>query len=147
MPIEAAWSFFSDPRNLTRITPASLRLEITSELPEQIHPGLIITYRVRPLFGIPVTWITEITHVVKPYLFVDEQRAGPYRFWHHQHLFKEVPNGIEMKDVVHYSILFEPLGTLINSLYVAGQLRGIFDYRRQYLEEFLRTGRDYVTDT
>ncbi len=88
--LPVAWDFFSDPRNLERITPPWLGIEITSDLPPRMHPGMIVTYRVRPPPGIPVRWVTEITHVVEPTLFVDEQRYGPYRFWHHQHHFREV---------------------------------------------------------
>jgi ligand-binding SRPBCC domain-containing protein len=96
--LSAAWDFFSDPRNLGRMTPPSLAIEITSEPPPRMHPGMIITYTVRPLLGIPVRWVTEITHVREPNLFVDEQRFGPYRFWHHQHHFREVDGGIEISD-------------------------------------------------
>jgi ligand-binding SRPBCC domain-containing protein len=86
--LSAAWEFFSDPRNLSRITPPALDFKILADLPEKIHAGMLIPYRVRPLAGIPVTWVTAITHVEGPRLFVDEQLFGPYRFWSHQHFFK-----------------------------------------------------------
>ena len=105
--VPEAWSFFSDPRNLPRITPPSLGLEVTSDLPGKMYPGMIVTYRVRPIPGVPVDWVTEITHVREPSLFVDEQRFGPYRFWHHEHHFREVEGGVEMVDLVLYAL---PLG-------------------------------------
>ena len=77
--LQDCWSFFSDPRNLTRITPPELGFEVLSDLPPRMHPGLMIQYRVRPLFGVPLTWLTEITQVDEPHSFVDEQRVGPYR--------------------------------------------------------------------
>jgi ligand-binding SRPBCC domain-containing protein len=130
-----AWAFFSDPRNLSTITPPWLDFQIRSPLPERVHPGLIIVYSVRPLFGVPVRWVTEITHVVEPVLFVDEQRFGPYRFWHHQHLFRAVPGGIEMTDLVHYLLPFGLLGRLVHRLLVARQLQRIFDFRRDWLAQ------------
>jgi ligand-binding SRPBCC domain-containing protein len=132
VPMEEAWSFFSDPRNLAKITPPSLGFQVTSPLPDRVYAGLIITYKVRPLFGVAVNWVTEITHVDEPNLFVDEQRFGPYRFWHHQHLFRAVEGGVEMTDIVHYAL--PPGGGLARGLLVAPRLKEIFDYRRGVLE-------------
>ena len=132
VPMEEAWRFFSDPRNLAKITPPSLGFQVTSPLPERVYAGLIITYKVRPLFGVAVSWVTEITHVDEPSLFVDEQRYGPYRFWHHQHLFRPVEGGVEMTDIVHYAL--PPGGGLARGLLVAPRLKEIFDYRRGVLE-------------
>ena len=63
--------------------------------------------------------------------FIDEQRFGPYSFWHHQHHFKEIDNGIEMTDIVHYKIPFWFLGDIANSLIVKSQLKKIFDFRKE----------------
>ena len=133
--LDEAWAFFSDPRNLGRITPPSMRFEILSPLPARVYPGLLITYRVRPLLGLPVTWITEITQVVEPRLFVDEQRFGPYRFWHHLHMFREVDDGTEMRDIVHYALPIGILGRAAHGLLVAPRLREIFEFRRRRLDE------------
>lgn len=133
--ISEAWSFFSNPKNLQRITPPSLGLEITSDVPEKMYPGMIITYRVRPVLGIPMQWITEITHVVEPHLFIDEQRFGPYRFWHHQHLFKEIDGGVEATDIVHYGLRGGPFARVANEVVVRKQLWRIFEFRNRYMEE------------
>ena len=138
--LDEAWAFFSDPRNLARITPPEMGFEVTSPLPERMHPGLIIGHRVRPLLGIPVTWITEISHLVEGELFVDEQRFGPYHFWQHQHHFRPLgdgaaADGVEIGDVVHYALPFGPLGDVLNTLLVRDRVRAIFDYRRGVLEE------------
>jgi ligand-binding SRPBCC domain-containing protein len=130
-----AWGFFSNPKNLTHITPPSLGLEITSELPAKMYPGMIITYSVRTIIGIPMNWVTEITHVDEPNLFIDEQRFGPYRFWHHQHLFQEIEGGTQMRDIVHYALPFGLFGRFINALLIGKQLNGIFNFRRQFLEQ------------
>ena len=133
--LDEAWAFFSNPRSLALITQPEMGFEVTSPLPERMHPGLIIGHRVRPLLGIPVTWITEISHLVEGELFVDEQRFGPYRFWHHQHHFRPVEDGVEIGDIVHYALPFGPLGDLLNALLVRNRVRAIFDYRRGVLEQ------------
>ena len=133
--ISDAWEFFSDPRNLARITPASLGIEITSAVPDRMHPGMIVTYTVRALPGVRVSWVTEITHVVEPYLFVDEQRFGPYRFWHHQHHIREVDGGIEGTDIVHYALPFGVAGRILGGGLVRRSLENIFSFRKTFLEE------------
>ena len=132
---ESAWSFFTDPRNLAKITPPSMGFTVMSSPPDKIYPGLMIEYRVRPMLNIPVTWLTEITHVAEGRMFVDEQRVGPYRVWHHEHHFAARPEGgVEMTDIVTYALPFGWLGDLMHPLLVAPQLRRIFDYRQTVID-------------
>ena len=135
LPIEKVWSFFSNPENLTLITPPGLGFNITSDVPQKMYEGMIITYTITPVLNFPVRWVTEITHVDEPRLFVDEQRFGPYRFWHHQHLFKEINGGVEVTDLIHYALPLGPLGRIAHELFVKRQLNEIFDFRRRYLEK------------
>lgn len=130
---EKAWWFFSDPANLTAITPPWLGLEVVSDLPGEMYPGMIVSYRVRPVAGVPVTWITEISQVRRPAYFVDEQRFGPYRFWHHQHHFQPCPGGTEVTDLVHYGLPLGPVGRFFQRSLVAARLADIFDFRREAL--------------
>jgi ligand-binding SRPBCC domain-containing protein len=123
------WQFFSDPHNLARLTPPELNLVVPAETPHCIHPGMIITYPVRAIADIQWNWVTEITQVIDNQLFVDEQRFGPYRFWHHQHHFHETGEGIEVRDLVHYSLPLGPLGRLVHAMVVEARLSEIFDYR------------------
>ncbi|MBK8557891.1 MAG: SRPBCC family protein [Lewinellaceae bacterium] len=134
--LEQAWDFFSSPANLKEITPDYMGFDITSDKAflGKMYPGQIITYTVKPILGIPLFWMTEITHVEEGKFFVDEQRVGPYRIWHHQHHFKAVPGGVETTDLVHYQLPFGPLGALANSFFVRRQLASIFDYRYRKLE-------------
>ena len=131
--VQTAWQFFSDPRNLPVITPPDLGFEITSDLPEQMYAGMLVSYKVAAAPGIKVRWITEITHVRENEFFVDEQRFGPYRFWHHQHHFKAVAGGVEMTDLVSYLLPFQPFAQLAAPL-VRRRLEYIFDYRHATLE-------------
>ncbi|MDA0815891.1 MAG: SRPBCC family protein [Chloroflexi bacterium] len=133
--VEEAWDFFSDPRNLAVITPPDMAFTIAHDLPARMHPGLIVKYRVRPVLNVPMTWVTEITHVIEGELFVDEQRFGPYRFWHHQHHFRAIPGGVEMRDIVHYDVGFGPIGEVVNMLVVRRRIQAIFDFRQRVLEQ------------
>lgn len=135
--IETAWDFFSTPSNLAKITPEYMRFHVTSDPAhlEKIYAGQVITYTVRPLFNIPLFWMTEITHVEPGTFFVDEQRIGPYSLWHHQHRFRSIPGGVEMTDLVHYRLPFGPLGSLAHWLFVGRQLKDIFDFRWTKLEQ------------
>lgn len=101
---------------------------------------MVVTYRVMAMAGIRVNWVTEITHVQEPAFFVDEQRFGPYRFWHHQHHFKAVAGGTEMTDLVSYLLPFSPFGQLA-APFVQRRLDQIFDFRRQTLETMFN-GKD-----
>lgn len=131
--LETLWEFCSNPNNLPLITPPDLCFNLTSPVPKNMYPGIIVTYTVAPFAHIKVKWVTEITHLVYPSLFVDEQRFGPYSFWHHQHHFTKIENSVQMQDIVHYSIPFDPFSRIISGL-VASRLEYIFDYRRRALE-------------
>jgi ligand-binding SRPBCC domain-containing protein len=133
---EQAWDFFSSPANLQSITPAKMGFQIISQHHgKKMYAGQIIEYKVKPVLGIPLYWMTEITHVQEQQHFIDEQRFGPYSLWHHQHHFKAVPGGVEMTDIVHYKLPLWILGDIANSLFVKKQLKDIFDYRFQKVEE------------
>ena len=133
--IEEAWAFFSTPRNLDRITPPDLGFRIKSLPSEEMYEGEIITYQVKILPGLWVPWVTEIKSVQEGHSFIDEQRSGPYKFWHHRHSFEEADGGTRMKDLVHYSIGFWPFGEVAHALFVKKKLQWIFDFRRKILEE------------
>jgi ligand-binding SRPBCC domain-containing protein len=134
--LQEVWDFFSEPANLHTITPANMKFRVISQHPaDRIYAGQIIEYRVSPLFGIPLYWMTEITHVEDKKFFSDEQRRGPYKFWHHQHHFKEIDGGVEMTDIVHYRNPFWIAGELANMLIVKKKLTGVFNYRFQKTEE------------
>jgi ligand-binding SRPBCC domain-containing protein len=134
--MEETWDFFSSPKNLSKITPQKLGFEIVSKHHgEKMYPGQIIEYKVNPVLGIPLYWMTEITHVEEGKFFVDEQRFGPYSMWHHQHHFKKVEGGVEMTDIVHYKLPLGFLGDIAQVLFVKKQLKEIFDYRFKAVEE------------
>lgn len=132
--LQTCWDFFSSPANLKRITPSYMGFDVKTEVPTQMYEGLIIAYTVKPLLGIPVEWVTEITHVKDKSFFVDEQRKGPYTMWHHEHHFKEVEGGVEMTDIVSYIIPLGFLGKLVEPFLVKPKLEEIFAYRFKIVE-------------
>ena len=137
IPLEQAWDFFSSPINLAKITPKSMAFIITSDykVNTKMYEGMIITYKVAPLLGIKIDWMTEITHVKEGEYFIDEQRFGPFKFWHHEHHFKAIEGGVLMTDKLIYGIPFGFLGQIANSITVAKQTQEIFDYREKAVEE------------
>src|SRR6185503_6131305 len=136
LPISAqkAWDFFSDPRNLARITPPQLDFKIISA-PEKCVEGSIIEYRIKSLFGISIRWVSLIKDVKAPHEFIDIQEKGPYRYWHHRHHFEEVPGGVLIKDVVHYELPLEWMFPWLNRAVIVKQLNQIFSFRSQKLSQ------------
>ncbi|MEP4078675.1 SRPBCC family protein [Haloferula sp.] len=133
--LEEAWAFFSSPRNLDSITPPELGFRIESIRSNEMHEGQIITYKVKILPGVWIPWVTEIKAVDEGRSFVDEQRFGPYKFWHHRHGFEAVEGGVLMKDLVHYAMPFWPFGEVGHAAFVRPKLERIFGYRREILEK------------
>ncbi|MGB6222725.1 SRPBCC family protein [Haloferula sp.] len=133
--IKEAWEFFSSPRNLDEITPPELGFKIESLRSDTMHEGQIITYKVKMLPGVWIPWVTEIKAVDEGKSFVDEQRFGPYKFWHHRHWFEEVEGGVLMKDLVCYAMPFWPFGELGHGIFVGPKLKKIFGFRREVLEK------------
>lgn len=140
--LSEAWAFFSSPNNLQKITPRNMNFVITSDRKdgEAMYPGQIITYTLTPLLGIRVKWMTEITHVVENHYFIDEQRFGPYKLWHHRHTFVVTPTGTDMHDEVNYVLPFGILGRIAHRLFVRKRIEEIFAYRRKVVEELFGTG-------
>lgn len=137
LPLSLAktWNFFSDPHNLLTITPPFLNLKVANEVfGDEVYAGQIISYKVRPLAHVAVSWTTEITHLEKEKIFVDEQRKGPYKLWHHQHHFKTIEGGTKMTDIVHYRLPFGLIGEVGHSI-VKRKLEEIFTYRFNKINE------------
>ena len=127
-PLDEVARFFGDPRNLARLTPRSMGFESLTDDAE-IRPGLEIRYRIRPLLGIPATWVTRIAEADLPRGFVDVQARGPYRLWEHHHRFEAVDGWTLVHDEVRYRLPFGFLGDLAHRLVVRPELEWIFRYR------------------
>jgi ligand-binding SRPBCC domain-containing protein len=138
--IETVWEFISNPSNLKRITPDYMMFDITSsDIPDIIYEGMIITYLVSPIAGIKTRWVTEITHIKEKEYFVDEQRVGPYKIWHHQHFLSKTEKGTLMHDIVSYKPPFGFLGEIANTLLIKKRLNHIFEFRAKALDNIFGT--------
>jgi len=134
--IDQLWDFIASPQNLKRITPPYMGFDVLStDLPEKMYAGMIIAYHVSPLMGFKTIWVTEITHVNNLKYFVDEQRVGPYKMWHHQHLTVPVEGGVLMTDIIDYQPPFGFLGAIANRLVIRNKLEEIFSFRKEKLEQ------------
>lgn len=139
---DKVWDFISSPRNLKEITPSYMGFEITNEpISDKMYQGMIIAYKVSPILGIKINWLTEITHVNEGYFFVDEQRSGPYRLWHHQHKLTEIEGAVLMEDIVTYIPPFGIIGKIANSIFIEKQIKEIFEYRTQAVEKIFGLSR------
>lgn len=134
--VSEIWDFISSPMNLKEITPKHMGFKVTNNIGnEKMYPGMIITYKVSPLLGIQMDWMTEITHMKNQSYFVDEQRIGPYKMWHHQHKIMPIEGGVLMTDIVTYQPPFGFLGAVANALFIKKQLKAIFEYRNKAIEQ------------
>jgi len=133
---EEIWDFISSPANLKKITPEYMGFDITSKhSTEKMYEGMLISYIVKPLLNIKTCWVTEITHIKEGHFFIDEQRMGPYKLWHHQHFVSEIPGGVLMKDIVSYIPPFGFLGAIANQLIIKNKLEQIFAFRKAALDK------------
>jgi ligand-binding SRPBCC domain-containing protein len=135
--LDNAWDFFTSPLNLAKITPPEMNFVVTSDFkePPKVYPGMIITYKISPLLGVKLNWMTEITQVKEKEYFVDDQRFGPYALWHHEHHFKQVEGGVLMNDIVNYAIGYGFIGRIANGLIVKKKLDEVFEFREKAIGE------------
>lgn len=141
--LKECWDFFSSPKNLSKITPKEMGFEITSPNNiDQMYEGMLISYTVKPLLGIKMKWVSEITKIDEGKLFIDEQRVGPYKMWHHEHHFKETEQGVLMTDQIFYSLPLGILGQIGHTMFVKKQLEGIFNYREEMVKKMFGSAID-----
>jgi ligand-binding SRPBCC domain-containing protein len=137
--IDECWAFFSSPKNLQKITPTTMGFNITDYDGKNMYAGQVIQYKVSPLAGLKLSWMTEITVVKEKEYFIDEQRFGPYALWHHKHFFEPTEKGVKMTDVVHYALPLGFIGRIMNTLVVKNKLKEIFEYRVKAVNEIFNS--------
>lgn len=135
-PLEDVWNFFSMPENLEKVTPEHVNFKtIGGKKGEVVYPGMIVQHQLAPLLGIKMLWTTEIKQVKEQEYFIDEQRFGPYAFWHHQHWFEAVENGTKMTDILHYKVPYGIIGTIADALFVNKMVDEIFEHREEVFKK------------
>lgn len=139
-PMNEVWEFFTLPKNLDRITPDDMKFLITNEPGNATYTGQIITYKIEILPGVNSNWVTEITHLREKQFFVDEQRFGPYKMWHHEHHFEETTNGkVLMTDIVNYKLPMGFLGNILAGRAIKMRLIKIFSHRYRIIQTLFKT--------
>lgn len=133
--LEQAWEFFSTPQNLNLITPPDMHFKILYEVPDKMYQGILILYEVSPFPFIKFKWSTEITVISHHNYFIDEQRTGPYKFWHHEHHFVQTDGGVVMTDKLYYKIGKSIFGWLAGKLFIHKKVQEIFEFRKKKLAE------------
>jgi len=133
--LEEAWTFFSDPKNLNLLTPPDIHFKILNDVPDKMYQGTMIIYEINVFLNIKFNWATEITMIEPGNYFIDEQRTGPYRIWHHEHHFAKTGGGVLMTDKLYYDIGKSVFGWLAAKLFVHKKVAAIFEYRYKRLEE------------
>lgn len=133
-PVAEVFPFFSDPRNLERLTPPFLRFHVRGTSTPEVRAGTLIDYTLR-LRGVPLRWRSRIEEWQPGRRFIDVQLRGPYRLWHHTHEFEPWRGGTILRDVVRWALPLEPLSGLIAGPMVRGDLERIFAYRRRAVDE------------
>jgi ligand-binding SRPBCC domain-containing protein len=130
--IEETWSFFSDARNLPRITPAWLKFTVDAPGEVRLGQDSMIEYTIRWM-GVPVRWKTRIIDWTPPRQFIDLQIKGPYALWHHQHTYAAGEEGTICTDRVLYKLPGWLIGRATHAMVVRRQLLAIFRHRRQFV--------------
>jgi ligand-binding SRPBCC domain-containing protein len=131
---EEVFPFFSDAKNLEKITPPWLHFRILDQSTPQIQEGTVFNYQLR-IRGFPVKWRSRIENWQLNKQFVDTQLRGPYKLWHHTHLFEEIPGGTKMIDRVIYELPLGLIGDLFGRQLVRKDVKTIFDYRYKIIRE------------
>ena len=131
---QEAWDFFSSPYYLNQITPDFFNVEITSKVPAKIYAGLLISYKMKAVFGMPMAWLSEVSQCDEPQRFVYQQAIGPFKFWSHEVRLSEADDHILMEDIVFYAMPWGWLGQVLHTLLIGKKLQQIFDTRQQYLQ-------------
>ena len=141
IPPDVAWAFYANPHNLLSVYPPAMKVQLEGNPPKEVYPGLIMIIRARVGGFLPVQMVQEVTQIEKPTqnkpgLFVDEQRFGPFKFFHHQHHFKPTQHGTQVTDLVLYALPVGFAGDIAHGLFVRRQLESMFDMKEKAVIEY-----------
>ncbi len=132
-PRSQVFDFFSDAYQLEKLTPPFLKFSVLTPAPIELQEGTLIDYKLK-VHGIPLRWRSKITVWEPGIRFVDEMLKGPYKRWHHEHLFEDYEGGTRIIDIVDYSV---PFSFLVHPLFVRPDLEKIFNYRIEQIKKLL----------
>ena len=139
VPLDRAFAFFSDARNLETLTPSWLNFRIKTALPIAMSSGTLIDYQI-VLYGVAVPWRTRIDEWEPGVRFVDRQIDGPYLWWRHDHRFEAVAGGTRLSDHVEYV----PRAAILSRSLVRRDVSRIFAYRQRVLPQVFAADFEHV---
>jgi len=139
-PVHKVFKFFSDAKNLERLTPPWLNFKVLSQSTPQIQEGTLFDYQLR-IRGVPVKWRTRIESWQSDNAFVDTQLIGPYQKWYHLHVFTPEADGrhTRMRDEVLYRLPFGTLGNFFGGWFVDREVQTIFRYRVNSISDIFKS--------
>jgi ligand-binding SRPBCC domain-containing protein len=105
-----------------------------------IEDGETVTWDARH-FGIRMRMTSRVTEFAAPDRFVDEQIAGPFASFRHEHLFESVAIGTRMVDRVEFAAPFGLLGSVVERIVLRRYLMRLISDRNAAVAAHLRSGR------
>lgn len=93
-----------------------------------------VTWKAKHLFK-ERTLKVKMTHLDKPFLFIDEQVEGDFKTMKHEHHFKVVENGTIMIDQFTFSSPHGRLGKWLDALYLERYLKKLLEERNELIKK------------
>lgn len=152
-PLERVFEFFGNPENLPRIMPPWMQLRVDGAVlisppdapPDKKFAGagstVEVSFRPFPFLPLRVRSEAKIVAFGMNHFFEDSHSDALFKEWHHRHEFvaedRSGVSGTIARDIITYELRFGPLSGLINSLFVASQMRRTFEHRQRVVERLL----------
>ena len=124
---ENAFAFHTDARNLPRITPPWIKVDIISML-LPLKEKSILELAIKR-FGITTEWKIEIDSLKFPHTLTDLMVSGPFRYFKHERHFISLNNNETLMNETLSIVL--PFGALGNLFYpwVKKEIDAMFEFR------------------
>ncbi|GGO62795.1 SRPBCC family protein [Nonomuraea cavernae] len=91
-------------------------------------------------FGLRWRLTSLISACEAPSFFVDEQTAGPFRRFRHEHRFAADGDGTLMRDVVEFASPLGVLGAVADAVVLRRYLARLISVRNEHLKAFTEAG-------
>ena len=133
---EEAFAWHERPGAFERLTPPWERVEVV-ERTGGLEDGARATLRLH-VGPVPLRWVAVHRDYVKGRQFVDEQAAGPFSHWIHQHLFEPVgPAASRYTDRIEFAPPFGTVGAAAGMWLARPRAERMVAYRHAMLREDL----------
>lgn len=129
--LEKIFRFHLDPKNLKLVSTPGMNLKIIQhQSPLEKNSEVKLKFYIFPF--IPMEWNLIIEDLVENELIVDLQTKGPFKYWKHQHRFKQLFDGtVVMTDEIEYDLGL--LGKIFKPL-INWRLNKMFKFRYKIIE-------------